>query len=191
MIFQTDTYYKETFIKLELYNQTIKDILFEECVFDDCRFVGVKFEHSKFSDCTFNRCLLSAIDTLSCQFIHPKFIKCKVMGFDWTKIYRLKDLTFNDCQINYSNFRMVKIPKTSMINCEAKETDFTETDLTESVFTGTDFTLARFFKTNLSRADFRKAKNYNIDVSCNIITQASFSLPEAMALLHSLNIVME
>jgi fluoroquinolone resistance protein len=53
----------------------------------------------------------------------------------------------------------------------------------------TDFLNSTFSKTNLTKADFSKAKNYAIDYRINILTQAKFSLPEAVALLELLEIV--
>jgi fluoroquinolone resistance protein len=113
------------------------------------------------------------------------------MGVDWTKTEDLRGLDFSGCQINYSNFRMLKIPKTQLIACEAKEVDFTEADLNQSDFQRTDFENSVFFKTNLSQVDFRGAKNYYIDVKNNVIKKARFSLPEAMFLLKSLDITID
>jgi fluoroquinolone resistance protein len=100
-------------------------------------------------------------------------------------------MDFSGCQINYSNFRFLKVPKTRLIACEAKEVDFTEADLSQGDFQRTDFEKSIFFKTNLSQTDFRGSKNYYIDVKNNIIKKARFSLPEAMVLIKSLDIIID
>jgi uncharacterized protein YjbI with pentapeptide repeats len=86
---------------------------------------------------------------------------------------------------------MLKIPKAKIINCEAKEVEFTETDFTGAVFTETNFEKSQFFKTNLSEADFRGARNYDIDIINNTIKKAKFSYPEAVSLLNNLDIIIE
>ena len=94
-------------------------------------------------------------------------------------------------QINYSNFKLLKIPKTKIVTCEAKEVDFIETDLTGGDFKNTDFEKSRFFKANLTGADFRGARNYFIDVKNTTLKQTRVSMPEAVSLLSSLDIIVE
>ena len=102
-----------------------------------------------------------------------------------------EELDFNQCQINYSNFKFLKLPQIRMANCESREADFTGTDLSHGDFKNTDFENSRFFKTNLSNADFKGAKNYSIDVNNNILKKTRFSLPEALSLLNNLDIILE
>ena len=78
-----------------------------------------------------------------------------------------------------------------MINCEAKEVDFTETDLSEGRFNGTDFERSVFSKTNLTKANFSGAVNYSIDPRYNTLKKTHFSLPEALSLLSCLDIVID
>jgi uncharacterized protein YjbI with pentapeptide repeats len=55
-------------------------------------------------------------------------------------------------------------------------------------FTGTDLTDSLFLTTDLTEADLSSATNYQIDARQNTIQNARFSLPEAMSLLHGLDI---
>jgi uncharacterized protein YjbI with pentapeptide repeats len=66
--------------------------------------------------------------------------------------------------------------------------DFREANLSCADFSFTDLKDSLFQSTNLNGADFRHAKNYHIDPSKNDIRKGKFSLPEAMALLHSMDI---
>jgi fluoroquinolone resistance protein len=191
MSFTEDVYYKAKFPKLSLENASVQFKIFEECEFTGCNFVSCKFKKCKFINCSFNDCTISDMVPFNCRFNEVKFARCKVMGVDWTKTEDLRGLDFSSCQINYSNFRMLKIPKTKLIVCEAKEVDFTEADLNQSDFQRTDFEKSLFFKTNLSQSDFRGAKNYYIDIKNNVIKKAHFSLPEAMSLLKSLDIIID
>jgi fluoroquinolone resistance protein len=174
-----------------LWKKTIRAKDFEECEFDSCMFVNCRFEKCKFINCKFNECILSAINPVDSRFIDVTFTKSKVIGFDWTKAQKIQELVFNNCQINYSNFKLLKLPKVKITDCEAKEVDFIETDLSEGDFKNTDFEKTRFFKTNLTGANFKNAKNYYIDVKNNTLKRTRFSLPEAMVLLDSLDIIIE
>jgi uncharacterized protein YjbI with pentapeptide repeats len=128
---------------------------------------------------------------MNTRFSQVKFSHCKVIGLDWTKTQHLEDLEFSGCQVNYSNFKLLKIPKTKIVDCEAKEVDFSETDLTGADLKNSDFEKSRFFKTDLTSADLKGAKNYFIDVKNNTLKKTRFSLPEALSLLNSLDIIID
>jgi fluoroquinolone resistance protein len=191
MTFSGASYYQEQFSRLASSDETITSVEFEECEFTGCSFIGCKFVKCKFVNCKFDDCVLSAVVPMDCRFIDVKFRKCKVIGIDWTKTQKIREFDFEKCQVNYSNFRFLKIPRTRIVDCEAKEADFTETDLQNGDFQNTDFEKSRFFKTNLSNANFKKAINYSIDVTNNVVKKACFSLPEAMSLLKGLDITVD
>jgi fluoroquinolone resistance protein len=191
MSFAKTAYYQERFTALVLSGEDVESIRFEECTFDECRFVDFKFEKCLFIDCDFKGSVLSAIDPIGSRFLRPGFSQCKVIGFDWAKTTKLQDLSFTECQIDYSNFSSLQLPRVRMVRCSAKEVRFNETSAVDGVFTETDFQGSTFFKSDLSRSDFRRAKNYSIDLNNNVIKGARFSLPEALSLLYGLDIVIE
>jgi fluoroquinolone resistance protein len=181
MNFKKNNYFQEKFSKISVSGKTIKSREFEDCEFAGCRFLNCKFLSS----------ILSAINPVDSSFIEIKFTKSKVIGFDWTKASKIRDLSFNDCQINDSNFRLLKLPGIKITNCEAKDVDFTEADLSEGNFKNTSFKESRFFKTNLTKANFKGAKDYQIDARHNTLKETHFSLPEALSLLNSLDIIID
>jgi len=192
MTFSENINYQSKFTRISLNEgETIRAKEFEECKFESCSFIKCRFEKIKFISCTFNDCFMSAVALMDCRFLEVKFARCKVIGFDWTKITHIRDLRFEECQINYSDFSYLKIPDIKLTHCEAKEVDFTETDLTNSDLSHTDFEKSRFYRTNLTNVDFRNAKNYYIDVKNNTLKKTRFSYPEAITLLHSLDIIIE
>lgn len=191
MNFINDANYQEKFDRLSLTGETIKSKTFEDCEFSNCSFIDCKFENNKFLNCNFVECTLSAVVPMSCKLNEVSFLKCKVIGIDWTKATDIRDVNFTECQINFSSFKLLKIPKTRMVKCEAKEVDFIETDLSFGDFSHTDFENSRFFKANLTGADFRGAKNYYIDARVNTLKQTHFSLPDALSLLNSLDIILD
>ena len=186
-----DVYYREKLAKLSCTAEKLQAKVFEECEFNNCTFTDCRLESCRFLNCKFNECNLSAIVPVNCQFIDVEFSKCKVIGVDWTKAQKIQGLSLLDCQLNYSSFKLLKLPKIKMVKCEAKESDFIETDLSEGDFRNTDFEKSTFFKTNLTNADFTGAINYFIDTKTNVLKKTRFSLPEALSLLDSLDIIIE
>ena len=79
----------------------------------------------------------------------------------------------------------------TLTRCLAKDVDFAEADLTQANCTGTDFTDSRFNHTNLTEADFTDATHYNISATDNTLKKTRFSLPEAVSLLYSLDIILK
>ncbi|MBU0570367.1 pentapeptide repeat-containing protein [Patescibacteria group bacterium] len=67
----------------------------------------------------------------------------------------------------------------------------TDSNFVNVSFTNTDFEKSVFSKTNLAKANFNGAKNYYIDVRQNNIKKAHFSLPEALSLLNSLDVIID
>ncbi len=191
MYFIADTYIKETFSKVTIFDEKLNTKIFEACHFDHCSFTNCKMDRCKFINCRFDSCILSAVTPINCRFQEPRFFRCKLMGMDWTRTVDLSEPDFLECQVNYSNFKLLKLPGIKMVNCEAKEVDFIEADLRKGDFRQTDFEKSRFFKTNLTSADFKGAKNYSIDVKVNILKKTRFSLPEALLLLNSLDVIIE
>lgn len=191
MYFTENSYFQKTFSNIALEKEVIKNVEFEDCRFKNCSFVDCIFIKCKFIGCRFDSCGISAVSPTDSIFVDVKFTNSKTIGFDWTKAQRVADVNFKNCQLNYSNFRMLKLPKIKMISCEAKEVDFTNSDFTEGVFTDTDFERSIFSKTILTKADFVGSKNYFIDIRNNDIKNARFSLPEALSLIRSLDVIIE
>lgn len=189
--FDQSSYYQKTLNNIKALDSVIKNNDFEECVFSKINLTDCKIEKCRFLNCKFENSVLSAIKPINSAFTDIVFKDSKVIGFDWTLAQKIDSLAFANCQINYSNFRFLILAKIKIINCLAKEADFTEADLSEGDFTGTDFEGSRFFKTNLSKTNFQKAKNYFIDIRNNNIKKARFTYPEVIGLLKSMDIIVE
>ena len=191
MSFSEETHYREKFTGLSVTDETLNNRTFEECTFDTCSFINTKLARCRFLSCRFKDCTLSAVTPMDSRFIEVSFANCKVIGIDWTKTQQFQDIAFKNCQLNFSNFRLMKIPKIIMPDCEVKDSDFGEADLSSGDFKNTDFEKTRFFKTNLTGADFKGARNYFIDIKNNNIKKAKFSYPDVLTLLNSLDIIIE
>jgi Uncharacterized low-complexity proteins len=170
---------------------------YDECVFDRCTFSGSSFTHCRFLSCRFVRCDLSNLTVTATRFRDARFESTKLIGVDWTKADAMAEphtntsLSFTDCVLDLSNFVGLNLRAATFERCHAIETDFAEADLRDAVFRRTDLSGARFHNSNLERADFRDALNYTIDPRANKMRGARFNLPEAVALLRGLDVVVE
>lgn len=191
MSFSREYYIQETFFNVSLADEAVESIEFEECGFNGCSFISCKFLRCKFINCKFYDCITSAINSVDSIISDISFDRCKVIGWDWTKASQLHGLSFTGCQLNYSNFAALKLSGIKMISCDAKEVNFNGTDLRDGIFTGTDLERSIFHKTNLTKADLRGAFNYTIDARNNTLKKTRFSLPDALSLLNSLDIIIE
>ena len=187
-----DTFESETFKDLTCDHAQLSDLTFRSCTFTHCNFTETVFHHCRFLDCEFEECDLSMIKVPDCA-VNARFKACKLLGVDWTvavwgKQGLLNALHFEQCTVNYSTFIGLALPKFTLRGCIARDVDFMEADLHNADFTDTDFDESRFHETNLTGADFSGATNYRIDARINRISKAKFQLPEALTLLHSLDV---
>ena len=191
MYFSKFEYVGEHFANLNLESQVFEGKEFEDCVFQLCSFINGEFKNCKFINCKFIDCTLSAVSIKGSSFVDVSFQNSKVIGMDWTTGSRIHNLSFEKCQINYSNFRLLKLPGIKILDTEAKEVDFASTDLRKSLLMGTDFERSIFHTTNLDGADLTRAINYYIDIHHNSLKGAKFSMPDALNLFASLGVIIE
>lgn len=100
-------------------------------------------------------------------------------------------MDFEGCRLDHGTFISLDLKGTSFIRAKARHLDFESADLTKANFSDADLEGARFVSCDLTEANFVGAENYQIDAAQNTLHKTRFSLPEAVALLHSLDIVLE
>lgn len=177
-------------------NRSERGLDLREMEFVQCRFVACQFPESllrrcQFLQCTFERCDLSLMKPIDCRFAEVRFIKSKLLAVDWTLATRPASLAFQGCVINDSSFQQLALPKLELVDCTAREVDFTGANLTSATLVKTDLLGARFVGTNLSNANLSYATNYSIDPRSARLKKAIFTLPEAMSLLAPFDIVLK
>ena len=97
--------------------------------------------------------------------------------------------SFHDCVLNYSSFYGLKLKNQLFSDCKLIEVDFTEADLTEADLDTSDLERATFYETNLQKADFTQAQNFNIDPEKNQLKAAKFSKEGVVGLLYRYDLV--
>jgi uncharacterized protein YjbI with pentapeptide repeats len=189
-------YSSEEFKKRELRGALIAHKRFEDCTFIKCGFAESTFVSCAFHDCVFTGCDLSLARLPGCSFKNVQFKDCQLIGIDWSGTawadgrVIFKPADFTGCVLNHATFMGLAMKNVSLRKCVAREVSFEEADLTGADCRGTDFGGSRFNHTNLTEADLRGALNYAISPSDNTLKKTRFSLPEAMSLLHALDIVL-
>ncbi|MFH1524227.1 MAG: pentapeptide repeat-containing protein [Chloroflexota bacterium] len=195
-ILNEQEYYDQRFENIHLESGETLHGEFTDCTFVKCAFGAVVLINCRFTNCTFQECDLSLAQLSGSAFPSTVFKKSKIIGVDWTQSnwssVGLSNLGgFFECILNHSTFIGLDLKGIQMKNCIANEVDFRDADLSKVNFQGTDLARSLFGNTNLTEADLSQARNYAIDARNNIIKQAKFSLPEAMALLYSMDIVLK
>lgn len=194
---QPQTHYSEqVFEKVHLEQHQLTS-----CEFHDCKFIGCSFTETVFDNCRFVHCLfknsdLSLLRVPNSVFSATKMEGSKLIGVDWTQAdwssTKLADpIDFTKCDLSHSTFIGLNLKNIHITECIAKDVDFREADLTGAVFTGTDLIESLFNDTNLTEADLSRSRNYHIDPGQNVLKRTKFSLPEAMSLLYSLDIILD
>jgi fluoroquinolone resistance protein len=166
-----------------------------QCTFERCAFTECDFERSIIQECVFRHCDLSLAKLRGASFTQTRFENCKLLGLNWTDTtWSRKGLqqraVFHACTLDYATFTGLPLGKLQLTGCSARDADFSEADLSNADCSDTDFTGARFIRTNLASANFAGARNYVIDPRQVNLKDARFSMPEAVALLEALGIVL-
>lgn len=193
------TYEGQQFNNFDACEVTLLQSEFLGCEFQHCSFGESVFNACTFRDCVLKTCNLDLIQIDKSVFKNCQFEDCKMMGINWTRAswgrremaQLIKTINFQGCVLNYSTFMGLNLNGMKIIDCVALEVDFSEALLRKADFSGTDLQRAIFRNTDLRAADFSKARNYFISPQLNTISQAKFSLPEAMALLSAMDIILE
>jgi uncharacterized protein YjbI with pentapeptide repeats len=193
MILPGSDYIENKFKDLDMSGEDIKASTFQDCNFNQCTFTEIIFRSCTFVHCVFENCDLSLMQIPNCTFGDVRFEKTKTIGVNWAQAHWPEKsiwdpIEFNKCALSHSTFLGIDLGGFKMMRCEAVNVDFREANLSGADFTFTDLKDSLFLSTNLEGADLSYARNYQIDPSQNIILKAKFSLPEAMALLYSMDI---
>lgn len=190
-LFEGDESNDREFVGLHVEKSKIEDTAFRNCKFINCRFSECGFVDCAFEKCLFDRCDLSLLGVAHTSFRDTYFLASKAIGINWTRSSNPASIHFKDCAINYSVFFGMSLTRMKMLHCVAHETDFADANLTGAILRETDFHNSVFSNTNLTRADFRGAENYSINPNHNTLKKTIFSLPEAISLLSTLDIILE
>ena len=194
MRFFNDTeYFSKTFKGADLQGQTISGIEFDQCTFVECNFMQATFDKCSFVDCQFLQCNLSIGRINYSKFSDVTLRDSKAIGIDWTKAIWSQlalgsAINFHNSVVSDSSFFGLTLQDMTMERCVAHNIDFASGDFSGANFTYSDFSGCIFSDTNLTKANFGDAVNFDIDIFNNKLKAAKFDRFEALRLLASLDI---
>jgi uncharacterized protein YjbI with pentapeptide repeats len=180
---------------VHLQSEQILSSEFFDCVFSNSSFAECVFQKCRFVNCVFQGCDLNLAQVPECIFSTTRFEDSKIIGVnwaqaDWPDSGLGKPLCIIKSAISHCTFIGLNLQGIQIKGCIATDVDFREADLSRADFSGTYLSESIFSNTNLSEADLSQARNYQIDPGQNVLKGARFSLPEAMSLLYSTDIIL-
>ncbi|MFH0733118.1 MAG: pentapeptide repeat-containing protein [bacterium] len=182
---------EKKFYKLELQETELREKEFYKCEFIKCNFLKSKLYNCDFEDCSFENCDISLWKLKNTKLIDVVFTECKLIGVDWTEVLKPLKANFYNSILNNNSFYALNLNLIKMINCNLHDVDFTDANLTKAKFCSSDLNGSIFKNNTLIQADFSDAKNYYLNPTENKIKKAVFTLPEALSLLSSFDIVIK
>lgn len=178
------------------YESDIKLHAYSECTFERCHFMETSLGDVVFNNCLFDGCTFRNVDVSGLRLQNMSLQACKCIGIDWSEVRRTGKLfplftEIRGCTLKFNNFFKLKISRLAVAESSLLDCAFMECDLSGSVFRNVDFQDTTFQGCDLTKADFREARNYRINTTSNHVGKARFSLPEVVGLLDSLDIIVE
>ena len=190
MIFSKETSYEdECFKSVDAKETNLKKSTFNNVSFENCNFTESDWQQADFSGCRFKNCNLSLVKLQGCRLQDIIFEECKMVGVDFYKCDKFIHIKFIKSILQTCNFTDLKLKGISFRGSKVREVLFYKHQIYQRpTSTDTDLLGTLFHQCNLTKADFRNAKNYAIDIQANNLKKAKFSFPEAINLLKCLDI---
>lgn len=157
---------------------------YENCVFQNCNFLEVNLSNTEFVECKFIDCDLSMVAVNKTAFKEVHFENCKMLGIQFLNVHPfLLDFSFNHCVLNDSGFTNLNLKGIQFHSCTMKSVDFGGANISEGRLLDCDLQGALFERTNLEKADFSSAMNFQLDPDENQIKGTKFSNENVAGLL--------
>lgn len=177
-----DLFEDEEISGLDLSQVSLSDKQFVGCTFfrsnlNEARLAGVRL-----SDCTLEDCDMTAVRPQGMKAQEVRFVRCKMVGVEWTELAAFPLVEFHECLLRYAMFLALDLRRTPFLKCDVREGSFVRVDLTEADFEGTNLTGTSFEQCQLRKADFTEAIGAFLNPSKNRVKDARISM-ESAALL--------
>ncbi len=192
MTLNEDVYDGETFGDLELQHASLEDRTFYDCRFERCLLNEASLKRSRFIDCAFSGCDLSMADPTDAELSGVRFEGTALVAVNASLLARpigTLELYFEGCTLNYMTFRDLELSGSVFENCLVHEAVFSEAKLVKASFGGSDLLNSTFLDCDLSGADFRGARNYQVSTKRNRVEGLKASFPEVIGLLAGSGVV--
>ncbi|APQ78153.1 pentapeptide repeat protein [Clostridium botulinum] len=181
---------------LKFRDEIISNREYIDCEFYNCNFVDVEINNCIFKECKFHNCTMNSVIFKFSTMRNATLNESEFIGINWNA---LKGDSFSagpinkvrKCFFKYNNFISMRLNNFNFSGSKFQESIFEESDLIDANFKDVRFESTQFTQCNMTRADFRGASGYVIDIQSNKLKKAKFSFPEVTNLLSSIDIVID
>ncbi len=160
----------------------VSDREFYACTFRNCRLSEMQWTACVFENCVFEGCDLTRAQFVRAQMRGVRFIRCKLMGIDWSEAGRNPELHFEHCNLRYASFTGLNLRTLRFLSCELNESNFIECALNEADFSGSQLDGSTIRRCELAFTDFRQATGVHFDPAQNKAKDARIPLETAITL---------
>ncbi|MFA6033606.1 MAG: pentapeptide repeat-containing protein [Myxococcota bacterium] len=164
---------------------------FYRCTFRHCKFRESHWLASLLEDCTFEDCDLTNLHPKGIRLRDVKFVRCKLLGVDWTMTGAHPVVSFTECQMRYQLFVAIKLKNTQFVRCSLVECSFIDADLTKTKFTDCDLLKTVFERCELVGADLSTSRAVFFDPAQNRIKDARISVETAALIAQAMGMIVE
>jgi fluoroquinolone resistance protein len=181
-----DSFEDQVFADLDLTTADLAEKDFVRCTFRKIHLTESRWQRARLEDCVFDGCDLMRMQPLALALRGVEFLKCRLIGVDWTGIAPNPSVAFEECNLQYASFVKANLTGTAFRRCRAIEVNFIDTRLQQATFDGCDLSGANFDGCDLQKADFSTAIGFFADPVKNRVKGARINAWTAMALATSL-----
>jgi fluoroquinolone resistance protein len=162
----------ELFEGVDAQEALLQDKEFCRCTFRHAKLQLTRWARTRLEDCVFEACDLTRANPAQLGLRAVEFVRCKLMGIDWSRVGDYPDVTFVECNLRYSSFVEVALRKTRFERCAMHEANFLQVDLGQAVFEECQLAGARFDGCDLRGASFSRSLEFFVDPSKNKVQGA-------------------
>lgn len=158
------------------------------CAFRGVKWPELRLERTKLERCTFEDCDLTRTIFAGVSLRGVAFRRCKMLGFDFTKLADDPEVTFEHCILRYANVSAVSLRGSKIESCELQEARFFEANLIDVDFAGSDLAGATLDRCDVAGADFTHAAHVFLDPRVNSAKGCQVPLETAVMMAQALGI---
>jgi uncharacterized protein YjbI with pentapeptide repeats len=142
------------FFDIDLSRRTAHSVEFEQCRFRAATLAGCQLTKVRITDCLVENSDWSNLHGDAGTIERAKLSDSRMTGLAWADGL-LRDVTFQQCKLDLTNWRMASFDAAFFVDCNLSRADFTDADLRGACFTRCNLTGAQFSKASMQGARFR------------------------------------
>jgi uncharacterized protein YjbI with pentapeptide repeats len=144
------------FAAADLTGISARNVTANEVVLDRCILLQAKLEKFRGMDLRMQHIDATAARCADASLLRSSITKCRMAGIDLSTSL-LKEVTFEDCNLDLANFRYATLTRVQFIDCVLAEADFIGATLNHVTFVGCTLERTAFSQCKVTDVDLRGA----------------------------------